>query len=83
MARYMRLDVCTNYILYIQNALSSPMDVLSRASEENLLDSGNSIYLRSQLTIERQQRKISEQENQIRSLEMDVVMWRTRFTNTQ
>ena len=54
MARYMRLDVCTNYILYIQNALSSSMDVLSRASEENLLDSGNSIYLRSQLTIERQ-----------------------------
>jgi hypothetical protein len=59
------------------------MEVLSRTSEENLLASGNTTYLWSQLTIERQQRKIGELENQIRSLEMDVVMWRTRFTSTQ
>ena len=61
-----------------------PMElVLSRASEEKLLASGNSAYLRSQLTIERQQRRINDLEAQIRALEMDVVMWRTRFTNTQ
>ena len=57
--------------------------LLSRVSEEQLLASGNSTYLQSQLTIERQRRKISELEVQIRAQEMDIVMWRTRFTNTQ
>ena len=61
-----------------------PMElILSRASEEQLMASGNSAYLRSQLTVERQQRKINDLETQIRALEMDMVMWRTRFTNTQ
>jgi hypothetical protein len=61
-----------------------PMElILSRASEEQLMASGNSTYLRSQLTVERQQRKINDLETQIRALEMDMVMWRTRFTNTQ
>lgn len=78
------LETNANYILYIQNMLSPPMEqLLSRVSEEQLLASGNSTYLQSQLTIERQRRKISELEVQIRAQEMDIVMWRTRFTNTQ
>jgi len=57
--------------------------VLSHVSEEQLLASGNSAYLQSQLTIERQRRKISDLEIQIQAQEMDILMWKTRFTNTQ
>lgn len=57
--------------------------LLSHVSEEKLLASGNSAYLQSQLTIERQRRKIDDLEIQIRAQEMDIVMWKTRFTNTQ
>jgi len=56
---------------------------LSRASDEQLLASGNASYLQSQFLIERQRQKISELENQIRVLEMDLVMWRTRSTSAQ
>jgi hypothetical protein len=67
-----------------QNVLSSPLELrLSRVSEEELLASGNSAYLQSQLTVERQRRKIGELENQVRVLEMDIMMWKTRFTSAQ
>jgi hypothetical protein len=71
-------------ILYFQNALSPPIELLlSRVSDKQLLASGNSAYLQAQLTIERQRRRISEMEIQIRAHEMDVMTWKTRFTNTQ
>jgi hypothetical protein len=64
--------------------LSPPMELLlSHVSEEKLLASGNSAYLQSQLTIEHQRRKIDDLEIQIRAQEMDIVMWETRFMNTQ
>lgn len=64
--------------------LSQPAELfLSRVSEEQLLASGNSTYLQAQLVIERQRRKISELEMQIRAQEMEIVTWKARFTNTQ
>ena len=66
--------------------LSSPLELqLSRVSEEQLVASGNSAHtnVHAQLTIECQQRRISKMEYQIRGLEVDIVMWRTRFTSAQ
>lgn len=61
-----------------------PVDLApSRVSADKLMASGNSAYLLSQLTIERQQRRISELEANTRTLEMEMVTWRTRFTSTQ
>lgn len=68
----------------IQGVLSPPLELqLSRVSDEQLLASGNSAHLQAQLTIERQRRKIGEMENQIHALEMDAMMWKTRFTSAQ
>ncbi len=76
--------VCTLVFLFFQNMLSSPLELrVGHASEEQLLASGNAVYLQSQLIIERQRRKITEMENQIRMLEMDVVIWKTRHTSMQ
>lgn len=77
--------VCASkYSFFFQNALSSPLELrLSRATEEQLMASGNTVYLQSQLVIERQRRKIMELENHIRTLELDVVIWKTRHTSTQ
>jgi hypothetical protein len=64
--------------------LSSPLDLqISRVSEDQLMASGNTVYLQSQLLIERQRRKIDELESQIRMLELDIIMWKTRYTSTQ
>jgi hypothetical protein len=64
--------------------LSSPLELrLSRISADQLLSSGNSAYLQSQLVIERQQRKILEMENQIRVLEKDLVEWKTRGASAE
>jgi len=76
--------VCTLVFLFFQNTLSSPLELrVGHASEEQLLASGNAVYLQSQLIIERQRRKITEMENQIRMLEMDVVIWKTQHTSMQ
>jgi len=56
---------------------------LGRTPEEQSLASGNTAYLQAQVVVERQKRKIGEMENQIRTLEMDNVMWRTRFMGAQ
>ena len=78
--------VCTliSFFSSFQNALSSPLELqLGRISEEQLLASGNAVYLRSQLVLERQRRKITELENHIQMLETQVVIWKTRHTSTQ
>jgi hypothetical protein len=67
-----------------ENMLSSPLELqLSRMSDEQLLASGNAAYLQSQLVVERQRQKISELENHNRLLEVDLVMWKARFTSIQ
>ena len=77
----MRINIL---FLPFQNVLSPPMELrLSRASDEQLLASGNAAYLQSQLIVECQRRKIGELEIQIRTLEMDNMMWKTQFTSTQ
>ena len=64
--------------------LSPPLELqLSRVSDEQLLASGNSAHLQAQLVIERQRRKIGELEIQVRGLELDVTMWKTRYTSAQ
>jgi len=77
--------VCASkYSFFLQNVLSSPLELrLSRATDEQLMASGNTVYLQSQLVIECQRWKIMELENQIRTLELDVVIWKTRHTSTQ
>ncbi len=79
------IAVCTLIsFFFFQNTLSSPLDLqLSRASEDQLLASGNVAHLQSQLVVERQRRKIGEMENRIRLLETDLVMWKTRCTSIQ
>ena len=79
------IAVCTLIsFFFFQNTLSSPLDLqLSRASEDQLLASGNVAHLQSQLVVKHQRRKIGEMENRIRLLEMDLVMWKTRCTSIQ
>jgi hypothetical protein len=72
------------FFFFLQNTLSSPLELqLSRASEDQLLASGNVAHLQSQLVAERQRRKISDMEIHIRALEADIVMWKTRCTTVQ
>jgi hypothetical protein len=64
--------------------LSSPLEHrLGNTSEDQFLASGNTAYLQSQLVVERQRQKITEMENQIRMLEIELVVWKTRFTSAQ
>jgi hypothetical protein len=64
--------------------LSSPLELqLSRIPGDQLLSSGNSAYLHSQLLVERQQRKIGEMETQIRELEKELIEWRARGTTAE
>ena len=78
------LIVCALNPFFFQNMLSSPLDLqISRVSEDQLMASGNTVYLQSQLLIECQRRKIDELESQIRMLELDIMMWKTRYTSTQ
>ncbi len=44
---------------------------------------GNAAHLQSQIVIEHQRQKIGNMENQIRVLEMDIVIWKTQFTSVQ
>lgn len=80
----MLMIVCASMYIFFQNTLSSPLKLwLSCVSEEQLMASGNIIYLQSQFVIEHQRQKITEMENQIQMLEMDIVVWKTQHTSTQ
>ena len=64
--------------------LSSPLELrISRVSTDQLLSSGNSAYLQSQLLVERQQWRIGELENQIQGLEKELVEWKTRSSTAE
>jgi hypothetical protein len=52
-------------------------------SEEQMMANASAAHLQSQMVIERQRWKIGNMETQIRVLEMDIVMWKTRFTSAQ
>ena len=68
----------------IQSTLSSPLELrLSRPPEEHMPISSNATNIQYQLVVERQRRKISDMETHIRALEMDIVIWKTRFTTAQ
>jgi hypothetical protein len=71
---------CKSYTCFFspQHALSSPLKLqLSWVSADQLLSSGNSAFLQSQLIIEHQQRRIGEMKNQIQGLKKDLVEWKT------
>jgi len=64
--------------------LSSPVELQpSCVSEDQLMANGNAAHLQSQIVIEHQRQKISDMENQIWVLEMDIVIWKTQFTSVQ
>ena len=64
--------------------LSSPLELrLSHISADQLLSSGNSAYLHSQLLVKHQQQKIWEMETQIQELEKELVEWRARGTTAE
>jgi len=74
----------SGYFFFCQSMLSPSLDLwLSCVSDEELLASGNTAYLQSQLVVERQQWKIGKMDNQIRGLETEVTMWKTQFMSTQ
>lgn len=69
------------FLIFHQNLLSSPFELcINRISEEQFLASRNNPYLQAQLVVECQKQKIVEMKNHIQMLDMNVVMWKTRFT---
>jgi hypothetical protein len=62
------------------------MELRPRVSEEQLMANvanGSAAHLQSQMVIEHQRQKIGDMETQIWVLEMEIVMWKTRFTTAQ
>ena len=78
---YMCLEHLFFFSISHQNLLFSPFELcINRISEEQFLASRNTPYLQAQLVVECQKQKIVEMKNHIQMLDMNVVMWKTRFT---